>query len=185
MAVCDFVGYICRHHVCRMWCADSGNHAGDSGARALSKLLQLNQKLSVLHWDRNNTPPQGFCDVAAAMQRWCFVMLCGTLCNAASPHGLHDILHLVIGSRPSDHYSHSVCWFVSVCLFISLCRVFLSRLWSDFDQTRTYVICLGLVVSPRIQGCATPGAGWPLKNLYFRSFWAQKLFCPTVLIGLS
>jgi len=25
-----------------------------------------------------------------------------------------------------------------------LCRVFLSRLWSDFDQTRTYVICLGL-----------------------------------------
>jgi len=25
-----------------------------------------------------------------------------------------------------------------------LCRVFLSRLWSDFDQTRTYIICLGL-----------------------------------------
>jgi len=25
-----------------------------------------------------------------------------------------------------------------------LCRVFLSRLWSDFDQTRTYVIRLGL-----------------------------------------
>jgi len=46
------------------------------------------------------------------------------------------------GSRPSDHYFRSVCW--SVCLFVCLCRVFLSRLWSDFDQTRTYVIRLGL-----------------------------------------
>jgi len=51
---------------------------------------------------------------------------------------------LNIGSRPSDHY------FSSVCLSVCLCRVFLSRLWSDFDQTRTYVICLGLVVSRRI-----------------------------------
>jgi len=48
----------------------------------------------------------------------------------------------IIGSRPSDHY------FRSVCLSVCLCRVFISRLWSDFDQTRTYVICL--VVSPRI-----------------------------------
>ena len=51
---------------------------------------------------------------------------------------------LHIGSRPSDHY------FRSVCLSVCLCRVFLSRLWSDFDQTRIHVICLGLVVSPRI-----------------------------------
>jgi len=35
-----------------------------------------------------------------------------------------------------------VCLFV--CLSVCLCRVFLSRLWSDFDQTWTYVICLGL-----------------------------------------
>ena len=49
-----------------------------------------------------------------------------------------------IGSRPSDHYFRSVCWFGC------LCRVFLSRLWSGFDQTWTCVICLGLVVSPRI-----------------------------------
>jgi len=48
------------------------------------------------------------------------------------------------GSRPSDHY------FRSVCLSVCLCRVFLSRLRSDLDQTRTHVICLGLVVSPRI-----------------------------------
>jgi len=35
-----------------------------------------------------------------------------------------------IGSRPSDHY------FCSVCLSVCLCRVFLSRLRSDLDQTR-------------------------------------------------
>ena len=53
-----------------------------------------------------------------------------------------------IGSRPSDHYFRSVC--LSVCLFVCLCRVFLSRLRSSFDQTRTCVTCPGLVVSPRI-----------------------------------
>jgi len=61
---------------------------------------------------------------------------------------LNNVNQLVIGSRPSDHYFRSVC--LSVCLSVYLCRVFLSRLSSDFDQTRTYVICLGLVVSPRI-----------------------------------
>jgi len=42
---------------------------------------------------------------------------------------------LLVGSRPSDHYFHSVCWFV-VCL----CGVFLSRLWSGFDQTKTLYV---------------------------------------------
>jgi len=59
-------------------------------------------------------------------------------------------------------YQHQ-CWFtelhgqvtiifvVSVCLFVCLfVQSFLSRLSSDFDQTRTHVICLGIVVSPRI-----------------------------------
>ena len=41
------------------------------------------------------------------------------------------------GSRPNDHYFCSVCWFV--CLSVCLCRVFLSRLWSDFNQTWSYV----------------------------------------------
>ena len=50
----------------------------------------------------------------------------------------------IFGSWPSDHY------FRSVCLFVCLCRVFLSRLRSDLDQTRTHVTCPGLVVSPRI-----------------------------------
>ena len=59
--------------------------------------------------------------------------------------GSHYDSHMwTIGSRPSDHY-----FVVSVGSSVCLCRVFLSRLWSNFDQTRTYVICLGLVVSPR------------------------------------
>ena len=48
------------------------------------------------------------------------------------------------------HSQVTIIFAVSVGLFVCLCRVFLSRLWSDFDQTWTYVICLGLVVSPRI-----------------------------------
>ena len=86
----------------------------------------------------------------------CFVALCiywmavSVNVKLAFDHAVGHMTY--IGSRPSDHYFRSVCWFVclSVCLFVCLCRVFLSRLWSDFDQTRTYVICLGLVVSPRI-----------------------------------
>jgi len=73
-----------------------------------------------------------------------------------------------IGSRPSDHY------FRSVCLFVCLCRVFLSGLWSDFGQTRTYVICLRLVVPLEYKGCANPGGWVTPKNLYFRGFAAQK-----------
>ena len=42
-----------------------------------------------------------------------------------------QLLDYIVGSRPSDHYFRSVCWFV--CLLV--CAVFLSRLWSDFDQT--------------------------------------------------
>jgi len=50
----------------------------------------------------------------------------------------HSVNHVeaIVDSRPSDHYFRSVCLFV--------CAVFLSRLWSDFDQTRTHVIRLGL-----------------------------------------
>jgi len=42
------------------------------------------------------------------------------------------------------HGQVTIIFVVSVCLSVCLCRVFLSRLWSDFDQTRTCVICLGL-----------------------------------------
>jgi len=42
------------------------------------------------------------------------------------------------------HGQVTIILVVSVGLFVCLCRVFLSRLWSDFDQTWTYVMCLGL-----------------------------------------
>jgi len=35
------------------------------------------------------------------------------------------------------HGQVTIIFVVSVCLSVCLCRVFLSRLWSDFDQTRT------------------------------------------------
>ena len=44
----------------------------------------------------------------------------------------------------------TIIFVVSVCLFVCLCRVFLSRLRSDLDQTRTHVTCSDLVVSRRI-----------------------------------
>jgi len=66
-------------------------------------------------------------------------LVMAALCNRAGhyPFALWFLLS-IFGSRQSDHY------FRSVCLSVCLCRVFLSRLWSDFDQTSTYVICLGL-----------------------------------------
>ena len=42
----------------------------------------------------------------------------------------------IFGSRPSDHYFHSVCWFVclSVCLFVqSFSQPFLIRFRSNLD----------------------------------------------------
>jgi len=36
------------------------------------------------------------------------------------------LCQISFGSRPSNHYFRSVCWFV--CLSVCLCRVFLSRL---------------------------------------------------------
>jgi len=61
---------------------------------------------------------------------------------------------------------------LSVCLSVCLCRVFLSRLRSDFDQTRTHVTCPGLVVSPRIGALRPLGAGWPKKTSIFRGLGA-------------
>jgi len=47
------------------------------------------------------------------------------------------------GSEQLVHGQVTIIFAVSVCL--SVCaEFFLSRLWSDFDQTRTRVICLGL-----------------------------------------
>jgi len=41
------------------------------------------------------------------------------------------------------HGQVTIIFVVSVGLSVCLCRVFLSCLWSDFDQTWTYVIMSG------------------------------------------
>ena len=51
-----------------------------------------------------------------------------------------SILHNAFGAL-LVHGQVTIIFVVSVCLSVCLCRVFLSRLWSDFDQTRTYIIC--------------------------------------------
>lgn len=48
---------------------NSGNQMGDTGARMLSKALQLNKKLIAIHWDHNGTSPTGFQDVASALEK--------------------------------------------------------------------------------------------------------------------
>jgi len=63
------------------------------------------------------------------------------------------------------HGQVTIIFVVSVCLSVCLCRVFLSRLRSDLDQTRTHVTCPGLVVSPW-------GLGAPQKTSIFRGFGA-------------
>ena len=82
-------------------------------------------------------PKENVCEYVAQV-------VMAALCNRGGPLYFCP----VIGSRPSDHYFRSACLFV--CMSVCLCRVFLSRLRSDLDQTRIHVTCSGLVVSPRI-----------------------------------
>ena len=42
---------------------------GDNGARMLAKALQLNNRLTAVHWDRNGTTALGFTDVATALEK--------------------------------------------------------------------------------------------------------------------
>jgi len=51
------------------------------------------------------------------------------------PHSVTQLLVLLV------HGQVTIIFVVSVCLSVCLCRVFLSRLRSDLDQTRTHVTC--------------------------------------------
>ena len=70
--------------------------------------------------------------------------LCYLLSFVTTP--VAELLFYIVGSRPSDHYFRSVCWFV--CLFV--CAEFFSAVFDPISIKLTYVICLGLVVLPRI-----------------------------------
>ena len=68
-------------------------------------------------------------------ENFCGIFMC--LKSFFSPSQQCQSILVLFGSRSSDHYFRSV----SVCLSVCVCRVFLSRLWSDFDQTRTQWCC--------------------------------------------
>ena len=98
----------------------------------------------------------------ALLQSWqLFLQLRSEQCLMLCGHGVSLLVH----GQVTIIFVVSVG--LSVCLFVCLCRVLLSRLWSDFDQTRSYVICLDLVVSPRIYGLCDPWGWMSPKNLYF------------------
>jgi len=79
----------------------------------------------------------------------------------------HTYDRIVVKTFLLVHGQVTIIFVVSVCLSVCLCRVFLSRLRSDLDQTRIHVTCPGLVVSPRIQGLCDPwGLGDPKKLVF-------------------
>ncbi|KAG8193941.1 hypothetical protein JTE90_011491 [Oedothorax gibbosus] len=47
----------------------TGNYMGGAGAKTLAKALQINSKLRSILWDKNAIPPQGFADVAYALEK--------------------------------------------------------------------------------------------------------------------
>ena len=55
----------------------------DLGARWLSKILQVNNKLKTIIWDRNGTTFQGFEDIAEALEKY-------LLCNFKLLLKLHN-----------------------------------------------------------------------------------------------
>ena len=65
-------------------------------------------------------------------------------CNSGSSTGTVDISDFWFTA--SDHYFCSVC--LSVCLFV--CAEFFSDVFDPISIKLGHVICLGLVVSPRI-----------------------------------
>jgi len=89
----------------------------------------------------------------------------------------------LFGSRPSDHYFRSVCWFV--CLFV--CAEFFSAVSDPISIKLGHMLYRWVKLCPlEYRGCATPGGLATPKNLYFYGFfWLKKLSRPTVLIGLS
>jgi len=77
----------------------------------------------------------------------------------------------IIGSRPSDHYFRSVCLFV--CRFV--CADFFSAVFDPISIKLGRTLYVWVKLCPlEYRGCATLGAGWPLKTSIFRGFGAQE-----------
>ena len=48
----------------------SGNLMGDGGARVLAKSIQINSKLKIIKFDRNNLTAAGFEEISNAMEKY-------------------------------------------------------------------------------------------------------------------
>ena len=82
---------------------------------------------------------------------------------------------LLFGSRPTDHYFRSVCWFVclSVCLFV--CAEFFSAVFDPISIKLGHILYVWVQLCPlEYGGCATPGGWVTPKNLYFQGFWGGR-----------
>ena len=73
---------------------------------------------------------------------------CGSQCMQMRRRSL-------IGSRPSDHYFRSVCWFV--CLFV--CAEFFSAVFDPISIKLGHMLHVWVLCPLEYRGCATPG-GW-------------------------
>ena len=126
-------------------------NSGHEGVRSVGGVLCEGSDLQNSHWGLPNATY--FC-----FWKFCFGNLEGFCSETGRPVGTTASTYNSICIYLYNCYY--ICWFTAkwplfsscllACLFVCLCRVFLSRLWSDFNQIWTYVICLGLVVSPRI-----------------------------------
>ena len=76
-----------------------------------------------------------------------------------------------IGSRPSDHYFRSVCWFIS--LFV--CAEFFSAVFDPISNKLAHMLYIWVQLCPvEYRGCVTPGGWETLKTCIFRGLGAQK-----------
>jgi len=77
-----------------------------------------------------------------------------------------------VGSRSSDHYFHSVCWFL--CLFV--CAEFFSAVYDPISIKLGHMLYVWVQLCPlEYTGCSTPGGWVTLKTCIFRGFGAQPM----------
>jgi len=63
-----------------------------------------------------------------------------------------------IGSRPSDHYFRSVCWFVCLFVCLSVCAEFFSAVFDPISIKLGHMLYVWVWLCPlEYRGCATPG----------------------------
>uniref|UniRef100_A0A672N9Z8 CARMIL pleckstrin homology domain-containing protein n=1 Tax=Sinocyclocheilus grahami TaxID=75366 RepID=A0A672N9Z8_SINGR len=86
----------------------SGNGLYDTGARMLSKALQINTTLRSVTWDRNNTSATGFQDVARALEQYdthTLTFISCTLTHVSSDSSLWKLIHSMLLLGKNKNFS--------------------------------------------------------------------------------